>query len=153
MKKNKRFLDISYLFLYICLFAIIAIFVGSQVYCLKTDCVFEGNYFGPFYLAICNIIVWIMLGGTTFTFVRMLNKRFGEAEFSGPKCKFFTFLSVFSLSFAIRGTWDLGIYFDPIDIDSKTDYAIILFVLYFITEWIPIFVIYLTHLWAFHSLV
>ena len=40
MKKNKRFLDISYLFLYICLFAIIAIFVGSDVYCLKTDCDF-----------------------------------------------------------------------------------------------------------------
>ena len=94
-----------------------------------------------------------MLGVTTFTFVRMLNKRFGEAEFSGPKCKFFTFLFVFSLSFAIRGSWDLGIYIDPIDIHSKTDYAIILFVLYFVTEWLPIFVIYLTHLWAFHALV
>ena len=40
MKKNKRFLDISYLALYICLFVIIAIFVSSEVYCLRKDCDF-----------------------------------------------------------------------------------------------------------------
>ena len=115
MRKNKRFLDISYLLLYIFLFVILAFFLASMGYCLKKDCQFNGSYFGPLYLAILNIIVWILLAYTTFLFVRMLNRRFGEDEFSGPKCKFFTFLFVFSLSFAIRGLWDLGILIHPVD--------------------------------------
>ena len=94
-----------------------------------------------------------MLAYTTCLFVRMLNRRFGEDEFSGPKCKFFTFLFVFSISFAIRGSWDLGILIHPVDLRTDQEFAGVLFLLYFFTEWLPIFVIYLTHLWAFHSLV
>ena len=115
MKKNKRFLDISYLILYIFLFVTIVFFSATEIYCVMQDCSFDGSYFGPLYLALLNIIVWVMLGFTTCTFVRMLNKRFGEDEFSGPKCKFFTFLFVFSLSFAVRGSWDLGIIIHPIN--------------------------------------
>ena len=100
-----------------------------------------------------NIMVWVLLGFTTFSFVRMLNKRFGESRFSGAKCKFFIFLTVFSLSFAIRGSWDLGITISGLKMKTSQEEATVLFLLYFLTEWMPIFVIYLTHLWAFHSLV
>lgn len=56
-----------------------------------------------------NVAVWILLSVSTCSFVQMLNKRFGEEEFSGPKCRLIIFLAVFSLSFFIRGTWDLVI--------------------------------------------
>ena len=135
------------------MFIVIAFFLSAEGICLYQDCDFAGSYFGPLYLSILNIVVWLMLIITTCSLVRMLNRRFGEAEFAGPKCKFFTFLGVFSLSFFIRGTWDLGIIIHPMSTKSEETMAIILFMLYFFTEWLPIFVIYLTHLWAFHSLV
>ena len=86
IKKNQRFLDISYLILYCFFFIIVAFFVGAFFYCVESKCNFEGSYFGPLYLAAMNLIVWIMLIWTTCSFVRMLNKRFGETEFTGPKC-------------------------------------------------------------------
>lgn len=116
MKRNKRFLDGSYFAIYIMLFIIIAFFTSAEVFCVMKHCDFEGSYFGPLYLAIFNIVVWFMLALSTFVFVRMLNNRFGETEFTGPKIKFFTFLTVFSLSFAIRGSWDLGLLIKPIEI-------------------------------------
>ena len=65
------------------------------------------------YLALANIVVWIILAFSTVSFIRMLNKRFGEQEFAGPKCRLIFFLSVFSLSFFVRGAYDLVATFLP----------------------------------------
>ena len=101
-----------------------------------------------------NICVWLLLSLATCSFVRMLNKRFGEAEFSGPKCKLYIFLSVFSLSFFVRGTWDLYLYYSPNDIGSnQQDYAATVFLVYFLTECCPICCIYLNHLMAFYGII
>ena len=40
MEKNQRFLDISYLILYIFLFVLIAFFIGAEVFCLMSECKF-----------------------------------------------------------------------------------------------------------------
>ena len=104
-------------------------------------------------MALLNIFVWILLFLTTCSFVRMLNKRFGEKEFAGPKCKLFFFLCVFSLSFFIRGSWDLVVTTTHLNFENEQEKAILIFFVYFLTEWLPIFVIYLTHLWAFYALI
>ena len=104
--------------IYIFLFIIIAFFTGADIWCVMTDYDLGGTYFGPLYLALLNIIVWALLAFLTYVFVRMLNNRFGESEFAGPKCKFITFLIVFSLSFAIRGSWDLGLLIHPLPINT-----------------------------------
>ena len=82
----------------------------------------------------------------------MLNHRFGEKEFAGPKCRLFFYLSVFSLSFFVRGTYDLVLVVSGDDWQSERVQAMLLFLVYFLTEWLPIFVIYLTHLYAFIEL-
>ena len=90
----------------------------------------------------------------TCSFVSMLNKRFGEAEFSGPKCKLYIFLSVFSLSFFVRGAWDLFLHYSNVLWwDNQQNYAAMIFMVYFLTEWCPIFVIYLNHLLAFYGII
>jgi len=90
--------------------AILTLFITLEFVYLEEESELEGTYFGPLYLAVSNIIVWILLFAATCSFVRMLNKRFGERKFSGPKCKFFIFLTVFSVSFLVRGTYDLAIF-------------------------------------------
>ena len=89
----------------------------------------------------------------TLTFVSMLNKRFGEAEFAGPKRKLKFYLAVFSLSFFVRGTWDLFVAnTNVVDTLSPAQFAPVLFFIYFLTEWLPVFIIYLAHVAAFHEL-
>ncbi len=153
MNVNKARLDICYYILY-ALFAIFVVgFVALYALCVTSECSFiKGSYVMPLELAIANIVVWIVLSICTFSFVSMLNKRFGSDEFRGPKCKLLCFLSLFSLSFFVRGTWDLVLYHWPIEFANEQDMAAVIFVVYFTTEWLPIFAIYLTHLWAFYSI-
>ena len=87
----------------------------------------------------------------------MLNKRFGEKEFSAPKFRLIILLAFFSLSFFVRGTWDLMLYFNEhlhlhIKLNSY-EMATMIFVVYFFTEWLPIFVIYLVHALAFYGFI
>ena len=82
----------------------------------------------------------------------MLNKRFGEDEFSGPKCRLIVFLVVFSFGFFVRGTWDLVVKYSAFDLDDPQVMAVLIFVVYFFTEWMPIFVIYVAHTHAFFTL-
>ena len=90
---------------------LILFFITAEIYYVRASHEFSVTYFAPVTLAISNIVVWFLLLLATFSFVSMLNKRFGEAEFSGPKCKLYIFLGVFSLSFFVRGTWDLAVYY------------------------------------------
>lgn len=76
--RNLRILDISYYVLYLLTFAIVAFFVSTALYYNAKDKSFEGTYFGPLYLALMNVLVWILLSISTCSFVQMLNKRFGE---------------------------------------------------------------------------
>jgi len=100
-------------------------------------------------LAISNVIVWILLAVSTCTFVVMLRRRFAESEFSGPRRKLIGFLSVFSLSFFVRATWDLVA--EAVHMKSELSMALLVFFIYFLTEWVPIFVIYMYHFWAFYQ--
>ena len=138
--------------LYVLFFSLIAIFTSFEAVYLSNDKDMSGSYFMPLGLSLLNILLWIVLVITNRSFVSMLNKRFGEAEFNGPKCKLLIFLIVFSLSFFIRGAWDLVMSIQPIEFDNNLEKAIVIFLIYFITEWVPIFVIYSTHLWAFNTL-
>ena len=83
----------------------------------------------------------------------MINKRFGS-DFANAKCKLFVTLSLFSISFLIRASWDLWIKWHPdMDLQSNdgTTWAIILFTLYFFTEWLPLGVVYLVHFLDFYK--
>jgi len=146
LARNKRILRISYYVLYSVLITMLAAFLIGWGHCINSGCDFKGAYYLPKPLAYLNIIVWALLAVTTISFIIMINKRFGDKEFGAPKCKLIAFLSVFSISFFLRGTWDLVAYkFEP----SKEVMAILIFLVYFFTEWLPIFVTYLTHYWAF----
>ena len=149
---NQRILTISYIVLYSLMGILILTFAITAIVYTKKDHIFDGTYFAPLVLAISNILVWFLLLLATCSFVSMLNKRFGEAEFSGPKCKLFFFLSVFSLSFFVRGTWDLFIHFWDVEF-SESGMAAVIFAVYFFTEWLPIFIIYLNHLLAFLTII
>lgn len=107
--RNQRCIDTAYIVLYLLMTFFIAFFVIKEVICLADSCDFQGSYFGPIYLSIANLFVWFLLALTTCSFVSMLNKRFGEEHFRTHKCKLILFLSVFSLSFFVRGTYDLVI--------------------------------------------
>ena len=134
---------------------IIGFFTYYVVCELSDECEFQGSNTIALPLAILNFVVWVMLLYATCTFVHMLNKRFGEQEFSGPKCKLRTFLSVFSLSFFVRGSWDFFtspfIFGTPLASDATM--AALIFFLYFLTEVVPIFVIYFMHVKAFLAII
>ena len=148
IQTNQRILTISYIVLYSLMAILILSFAITAIVYSVNNHTLYGTYVGPLILAISNIFVWFLLLLATCSFVSMLNKRFGEAEFTGPKCKLFAFLCVFSLSFFVRGTWDLIIHFLEIDL-NESQMAAVIFAVYFFTEWLPIFVIYLNHLLAF----
>ena len=153
MAKNQRILDISYIALYSVMFAILLTFVVTEIVCTTKSCDLKGSYFGPAYLSISNIVVWVMLLISTFSFLSMLNKRFGEEEFKGPKNKLRIFLAIFSLSFLIRGTWDAVLSMYGFDLHKNERLAAaLIFIVYFFTEWLPIFVIYLSHFTAFYAI-
>ena len=97
-------------------------------------------------LAILNIIAATILVGSTTTFIVMLQKRFASAEFNGPRRKLITFLSIFCLSFIVRAIWDL-LKLEP----DQGVMAVLIFFVYFVTEFLPIFVIYIYHFWAFYE--
>ena len=101
-------------------------------------------------LAILNVIVWVFLTLSTCSFVRMINKRFGR-DFANAKCKLFSVLTVFSLSFLIRASWDFYIQFHPDkDFPNTRVWSSILFSMYFLCEWLPLFVVYITHFCDFY---
>ena len=154
--KNRKVLEYSYVVLYALMLGTILTFIVVWA-CYLSDYIEStpGTAIGAIYLALLNIVVWIMLALSTLAFISMLNKRFGEAEFTGPKCRLIFFLSVFSLSFFVRGTYDLVATLKEHPPDDQTNWgrmAAMMFTLYFFTEWLPIFSIYLTHLMAFQSL-
>lgn len=110
MAVNHKRLDMCYWALYTITAVLTISFIVAYALCISSECTFiQGSYLMPLELAIANIVVWVFLAISTFAFVSMLNKRFGSEQFHGPKCSLFGFLSVFSLSFFVRGTWDLVI--------------------------------------------
>ena len=149
---NQRILTICYIVLYTLMAILILSFAITTIVYAQKGHTFDGTYFAPLVLAISTIVVWFLLTLATCSFVSMLNKRFGEAEFTGPKRKLLAFLCVFSLSFFVRGTWDLFIHFWDIEF-NESGMAAVIFAVYFLTEWLPIFVIYLNHLLAFLTII
>ena len=80
----------------------------------------------------------------------MINKRFGK-EFAAAKFKLFTVLILFSASFLVRASWDIYIKFDPnMHFDNEIVWGIVLFSLYFTTEWLPLSVVYFMHFFDFY---
>ena len=101
-------------------------------------------------LGILNVVVWAALCWSTCSFVSMINKRFGR-DFQNAKCKLFTVLFLFSMSFLIRATWDFYIKAHPdMKVENDVVWAIIIFMLYFTTEWLPMSVVYLVHFFDFY---
>jgi len=143
IRRNERILDWSYYGLYISAICVLLFFISLEIHAVVTHKDFQHAYYLPRVCAILYIVVWIFLFVSTWSFIVMLNKRFGEAKFTGPKCKLIGFLSVFSLSFFVRGTWDLIAPF--VSISSGASMAVLMFTVYFLTELLPIFVIYLAH--------
>ena len=80
----------------------------------------------------------------------MINKRFGK-DFANAKIKLFTVLSVFSLSFLIRASWDFYIQFNAdVKFENPRVWSSILFSMYFWTEWLPLAVVFMTHFCDFY---
>jgi hypothetical protein len=73
----------------------------------------------------------------------MMNTRFGDS-YRASQIKLIIYLSVFSISFLLRGVWDIVQNYKKMDLGDWMN-AITVFVIYFFCEWLPIFVIYLSH--------
>lgn len=153
LARNKCILDTFYYIMWCLILVVLAVFGTYQGGCMMelwpTECDFKHTYLWAEPLAVLNILVWIMLSCTTITFVVMLQRRFAQAEFNGPRRKLIGFLMAFSLSFAVRASWDLVTA--HIDVERPGPMAALLVAVYFLTEWMPIFVIYLYHFWAFYE--
>ena len=154
MAQNAKIVSWGYLVLYgLMLSVVLGFTIYFFVYRFISKRDLQGAYFGPSYLAGANVIVWIALTVVTIIFIKMLNKRFGEEEFNGPKRRLKFYLAIFSLSFCVRGSWDIAISVNPITWNDPKKFAPVLFTLYFLTEWLPIFILYLAHILAFKGLI
>ena len=151
LARNKLILDICYYILWAIIISMVVTFGYKEGVCVvKQNCIFEHTYMWPMPLAVTVVIVWIVLAFTTCIFVIMLHRRYSDSSFASPRRKLIGFLSVFSLSFFVRGTWDF-IISSAIHLQDETSMAILIFFVYFVTEWVPIFVIFLYHFWAFYQ--
>jgi O-antigen/teichoic acid export membrane protein len=74
---------------------------------------------------------------------QILKKRFGDT-YTFAQRKLVIYLSVFSLSFLLRGIFDAVQKTKTINTNTVWS-AVEVFVIYFFCEWLPIFVIYLHH--------
>jgi hypothetical protein len=81
--------------------------------------------------------------------MRMINTRFGDS-YRESQIKLIIYLSVFSISFLLRGVWDIVQNYKKMNLGDLVN-AITVFVIYFFCEWLPIFVIYLSHFSDFSS--
>jgi hypothetical protein len=94
-------------------------------------------------ISVLNFITWILLLSSTLILMRIMNTRFGDS-YRVSQIKLIIYLSVFSLSFLLRGIWDIVQNYKKMDLGNLMD-AITVFIIYFFCEWLPIFVIYLSH--------
>ena len=100
-------------------------------------------------ISVLNILTWILLLASTLILMRIMNKRFGDS-YRASQIKLIIYLSVFSLSFLLRGVWDIIQNYKKMSLGNVVD-AITVFIIYFFCEWLPIFVIYLSHYSDFSS--
>ena len=77
-------------------------------------------------------------------FFRMINLRFGDNRFVAAKMRLRVVIVFFSISFLIRSCWDFTIEFREVSVDAGLN-ALIIFLVYFFTEFMPIFTIYFMH--------
>ena len=68
-RKNQKILDYSYIALYTLFAALVLFFSAAAIFMFCTNGTFNGSYFGPVYLAVLNILLWILLTVTTCAFV------------------------------------------------------------------------------------
>lgn len=100
-------------------------------------------------ISVLNILTWLLLLSSTLILMRMINTRFGDS-YRESQIKLIIYLSVFSISFLLRGVWDIVQNYKKMDLSDLVN-AITVFVIYFFCEWLPIFVIYLSHFSDFSS--
>jgi len=108
--------------------------------------VFDGSFAAVLPLGVANIVVWLLLIISTTIFLHMINQRFGK-EFKQAKRKLIVFLSLFSLSFGLRGAWDIAAGIATNFASNITDIqnSMIVFSMYMLCEWLPLFVIFMYH--------
>ena len=94
-------------------------------------------------ISVLNILTWLLLLSSTLILMKMMNTRFGDS-YRDSQVKLIIYLSVFSISFLLRGVWDIVQNYKKMNLSNFVN-AITVFVIYFFCEWLPIFVIYLSH--------
>ena len=133
-----------YISLAVFMVAIVAFFVAALCVCaLSKDCNFDKTYSYPIPLIIFNLLICGLLIVTTVIFVRLINQRFGT-DFKKAKFTLVLFLSLFSFSFAFRGSVDFWFLVGDFKF-TPVGYAVFTFFFYFFCEWVPLFTIYMHH--------
>ena len=94
-------------------------------------------------ISVLNFVTWLLLLVSTMSLRQILKKRFGDT-YTFAQRKLVIYLSVFSLSFLLRGIFDAVQKTKTINTNTVWS-AVEVFVIYFFCEWLPIFVIYLHH--------
>lgn len=94
-------------------------------------------------ISMLNLLTWLLLLSSTLILMKMMSSRFGDS-YRDSQVKLIIYLSVFSISFLLRGVWDIVQNYKKMNLSNLVN-AITVFVIYFFCEWLPIFVIYLSH--------
>jgi len=109
-QKNKLILTILYTSIATLMLVIVVAFCGWAGYCTINDgihCTFKKAASLTLEIAVFNLIVWALLVAATLSFYDQIKRRFNGKSFKNAIRKLFLYLTLFSLSFGLRGTWDL----------------------------------------------
>ena len=95
-------------------------------------------------MGVLNVMLWAMLVIVSYFFFRMIHLRFGDNRFVAAKFRLKVVIIFFSISFLIRSCWDFTINFREVNMSNGLN-ALTLFLIYFFTEFMPIFTIFYMH--------
>ena len=154
-QKNKLILTVLYVVIAVMMLSTVVFFCCWAGYCTIEDgsrCTFTKAASLTLEIAIFNLVVWALLVLATLSFYDQIKGRFNGKSFKCAVAKLFLYLTLFSLSFGLRGTWDLYQSTKNSGMPkSEMTQAWLVFIIYFFCEFLPIFAVYLIHLQDFRA--
>ena len=133
-------------------------FFVRELVCVGVGCNYESSFIGLAPIITGNYLNMILLSTVAGIFIYKINMRYGSI-YKKTQYTIATYLTLFTLSFLIRGASDTMLLIEA-NQDTMTfpfiHSAVYSFFFYFMTEWLPLAVMFATHIiqWraaAFHS--
>jgi len=146
IEKKLKMIDLIHWVPVILMVIITIYFTVREICCAINKCSedYEAHAFVAYEpIIVCNFINFLLLATVAILFIRELNLRYGQS-YSRAKNTVATYMTLFSLSYLIRGTDDI---FLLIPLNFKALHSATWLVLfYFLTEVLPMCVIFSVHI-------